>query len=181
MHKHVDDLNSKPFPSTRVNTLHLRQEAHRFSEEYSLEARLRYDSGRKYSIQLQASDFEDRLVPEVLVNQVKKGRHLECLTMQLKKLNQRITDSVTEVVMLSDKVIQDLIDSIRTQLQPFYRVCDSIALLDMIVSFAQASSTYDWVRPEISNTLALKAARHPIMMKVFPPSSTSTPLLKTNR
>ncbi|KAL2883202.1 MutS protein msh4 [Colletotrichum sp. CLE4] len=87
--------------------------------------------------------------------------------MHLKKLNQRITDSVAEVVMLSDKVIQDLIDNIRTQMQPLYRVCDSIALLDMIASFAQASSTYDWRRPEISDTLALKAARHPIMDKTM--------------
>ncbi|GKT89176.1 DNA mismatch repair protein [Colletotrichum tofieldiae] len=123
--------------------------------------------GRKYWIRLRAVDFEDRQVPPVLVNQTRKGRYIECLTMQLKKLNQRIADSVAEVVMLSDKVIQDLIDSIRTQLQPLYRVCDSIALLDMIASFAQASSTHDWKRPEISDTLALKAARHPILDKTL--------------
>ncbi|GKT72976.1 DNA mismatch repair protein [Colletotrichum tofieldiae] len=142
-------------------------DAHQLLEQYSIEADLRYDMGRKYWIRLRAVDFEDRQVPPVLVNQTRKGRYIECLTMQLKKLNQRIADSVAEVVMLSDKVIQDLIDSIRTQLQPLYRVCDSIALLDMIASFAQASSTHDWKRPEISDTLALKAARHPILDKTL--------------
>ncbi|KAL0767334.1 hypothetical protein CaCOL14_010184 [Colletotrichum acutatum] len=145
VHKHVEELN----------------------REHRIEAILRFDNGRKYSLRMRAVDFEDRAVPAVLVNQTMKGRYIECLTMHLKKLNQRITDSVAEVVMLSDKVIQDLIDSIRTQLQPLYRVCDSIALLDMIASFAQASSTYDWRRPEISDTLALKAARHPIMDKTL--------------
>ncbi|KAJ0332418.1 hypothetical protein COL5a_002132 [Colletotrichum fioriniae] len=145
VHKHVEELN----------------------REYGIEAILRFDNGRKYSLRMRAVDFEDRAVPAVLVNQTMKGRYIECLTMHLKKLNQRITDSVAEVVMLSDKVIQDLIDSIRTQLQPLYRVCDSIALLDMIASFAHTSSTYDWRRPEISETLALKAARHPIMDKTL--------------
>ncbi|OHE98466.1 MutS domain V [Colletotrichum orchidophilum] len=145
VHKHVEELN----------------------REHSIDASLRFDNGRKYSLRMRAVDFEDRAVPAVLVNQTMKGRHIECLTMHLKKLNQRIADSVAEVVMLSDKVIQDLIDSIRTQLQPLYRVCDSIALLDMITSFAQASSTYDWTRPGISDTLALKAARHPIMDKTL--------------
>ncbi|KAK1468033.1 MutS domain V [Colletotrichum cuscutae] len=145
VHKHVEELN----------------------REHSIEAILRFDNGRKYSLRMRAVDFEDRAIPAVFVNRTMRGRYIECLTMHLKKLNQRITDSVAEVVMLSDKVIQDLIDSIRTQLQPLYRVCDSIALLDMIASFAQASSTFDWRRPEISDTLALKAARHPIMDKTL--------------
>ncbi|OLN90322.1 MutS-like protein 4, partial [Colletotrichum chlorophyti] len=141
--KHVEDLNA----------------------QYSLGASLHYDVARKYWLRVRAVDFEDRQIPPVLVNQTRKGHYIECLTMRLKKLNQRITDSVAEVVMRSDKVIQDLIDSIRTRLQPLYRVCDSIALLDMISSFAQVASTYDWRRPEISDALALKAARHPIVDK----------------
>ncbi|KAK6213468.1 DNA mismatch repair protein [Colletotrichum tabaci] len=149
----------------KENTNDVHSHVEELSKEYGIEADLRYDTSRKYWIRLRAVDFEDRQIPPVLVNQTRKGPHIECLTMRLKKLNQRITDSVAEVVMLSDKVIQDLIDSVRTQLQPLYRVCDSIALLDMIASFAHASSIHDWKRPEISETLALKSARHPILDK----------------
>ncbi|EFQ33884.1 MutS domain V [Colletotrichum graminicola M1.001] len=146
-----------------TNDVHIHVEE--LNNEYNIEADLRYDTGRKYWVRLRAVDFEERPIPPVLVNQTRKGPYIECLTVRLKKLNQRIADSVAEVVMLSDKVIQDLIDSIRTQLQPLYRVCDSIALLDMLASFAQSSSTNDWRRPEISDTLAMKAARHPILDK----------------
>ncbi|TQN72816.1 MutS protein-like protein 4, partial [Colletotrichum shisoi] len=149
----------------KENTNDVHSHLEELSKEYGIGADLRYDTSRKYWIRLRAVDFEDRQIPSVLVNQTRKGPHIECLTMRLKKLNQRITDSVAEVVMLSDKVIQDLIDSVRTQLQPLYRVCDSIALLDMIASFAHASSVHDWKRPEISETLALKSARHPILDK----------------
>ncbi|KXH25957.1 MutS domain V [Colletotrichum nymphaeae SA-01] len=133
VHKHVEELNR-----IELNFLHhLLLILTKIAGEHSIEAILRFDNGRKYSLRMRAVDFEDRAIPAVLVNKTMKGRYIECLTMHLKKLNQRITDSVAEVVMLSDKVIQDLIDSIRSQLQPLYRVCDSIALLDMIASFAQ--------------------------------------------
>ncbi|KDN62716.1 putative MutS domain V [Colletotrichum sublineola] len=149
----------------KENTNDVHSHVEELNNEYDIEANLRYDTARKYWIRVRAVDFEERQIPPVLVNQTRKGPYIECLTVRLKKLNQRIVDSVAEVVMLSDKVIQDLIDSIRTQLQPIYRVCDSIALLDMLASFAQASATHDWKRPEISDTLALKAARHPILDK----------------
>ncbi|KAK2014540.1 muts domain V [Colletotrichum eremochloae] len=149
----------------KENTNDVHSHVEELNNEYDIEADLRYDTARKYWVRVRAVDFEERQIPPVLVNQTRKGPYIECLTVRLKKLNQRIVDSVAEVVMLSDKVIQDLIDSIRTQLQPLYRVCDSIALLDMLASFAQASSTHDWKRPEISDTLALKAARHPILDK----------------
>ncbi|KAK2049085.1 muts domain V [Colletotrichum somersetense] len=151
----------------KENTNDVHSHVEELNDEYNIQADLRYDTGRKYWVRLRAADFEERPIPPVLVNQTRKGPYIECLTIRLKKLNQRIADSVAEVVMLSDKVIQDLIDSIRTQLQPLYRVCDSITLLDMLASFAQSSSTNDWKRPEISDTLALKAARHPILDKTL--------------
>lgn len=114
-------------------------------------------------------NFEDRPIPDILVNRVVKRGNLECMTIRLKQLNQRISDSVAEIAMQCDKVIEDLIDNIRTQIAVLYRICESVALLDMLASFAHVSSTYDWVRPEISDTLALKAARHPILDRVcFP-------------
>jgi DNA mismatch repair protein MSH4 len=68
--------------------------------------------------------------------------------------------------MLSDKVIQELLDVIRTYVPELFRVCEAIALLDMVASFAQSATTRDYVRPEIGDTLALKSARHPICERV---------------
>ncbi|KAJ0384098.1 hypothetical protein COL922a_009110 [Colletotrichum nupharicola] len=122
-----------------------------------------YDPKRGYSLRMREVNFEDRPVPDILVNRVVKRGNLECMTIRLKQLNQRISDSVAEIAMQCDKVIEDLIDNIRTQIAVLYRICESVALLDMLASFAHVSSTYDWVRPEVSDTLALKAARHPIL------------------
>ncbi|KAI8297581.1 MutS protein-like protein 4 [Colletotrichum sp. SAR11_240] len=141
VHKHVDQVNG----------------------ELDLDAILQYDPKRGYSLRMREVNFEDRPIPDILVNRVVKRGNLECMTIRLKQLNQRISDSVAEIAMQCDKVIEDLIDNIRTQIAVLYRICESVALLDMLASFAHVSSTYDWVRPEVSDTLALKAARHPIL------------------
>ncbi|KAI8257680.1 MutS protein-like protein 4 [Colletotrichum sp. SAR 10_98] len=141
VHKHVDQVNG----------------------ELDLDAKLQYDPKRGYSLRMREVNFEDRPIPDILVNQVLKRGNLECMTIRLKQLNQRISDSVAEIAMQCDKVIEDLIDNIRTQIAVLYRICESVALLDMLASFAHVSSTYDWVRPEVSDALAIKAARHPIL------------------
>ncbi|TRX97641.1 hypothetical protein FHL15_001396 [Xylaria flabelliformis] len=76
--------------------------------------------------------------------------------------------SHNEAVMLSDNVIQQLLDCIRKYVPDLFRVCEGIALLDMVASFAQSATTRDYVRPEVSDTLALKSARHPICERVNP-------------
>ncbi|KAF6823373.1 DNA mismatch repair protein msh4 [Colletotrichum plurivorum] len=135
--------------------------------ELGIEASLQFKPKRQYYLAVREVEYEDRPIPDILVNRVTKRGKIECTTIRLKQLNQRISDSSAEVVMLSDKVVQDLIDSIRTQIAPLYRISESIALLDMIASFAHVASMYNWVRPDITETLALRAARHPILDKIL--------------
>ena len=86
--------------------------------------------------------------------------------MDLVKLNQKIIDSHHEVVNMSDRSIQELIDEIRGEMAILFQVCESIAMLDMLASFAQLVTTQDYVRPELTDTLAIKAGRHPIREKI---------------
>src|SRR5690606_23869679 len=88
---------------------------------------------------------------------------IECQTLTLRKLNQRVSDSATEAILQSDKVIQELLDSIRVQVPHLFRVCESVGLLDMLASFAQVAILKGYARPEITGTLALKSARHPLL------------------
>ncbi|RYP52255.1 hypothetical protein DL768_002574 [Monosporascus sp. mg162] len=140
----------------------------RNQREYEIAAEVRFDSLRQFWLRLRRSDFEDRALPDLLINVVQKGVWIECQTLILVQLNNRVTDSHNEAVMLSDKVIQELVDGIRAHVPNLFRVCESIALLDMIVSFGQLVTTRDYVRPEIGTTLALKAARHPICERLHP-------------
>ncbi|KAK7397738.1 MutS protein msh4 [Neonectria punicea] len=143
IHKHIDELN----------------------EAHGLDANLRFDNGRKYWLRLRAADFEDRPLPDVLIHAVRKKDKIECQTLNLVKLNLRLSDTSNEVVIRSDAVIQALVKELRHEAPHLFRVCESVALVDMISSFGQLATTRDYVRPDISGTLALKAARHPVLDK----------------
>ncbi|SPJ82053.1 related to MSH4 - meiosis-specific protein [Fusarium torulosum] len=135
------------------------------NEVHKIEASLRYDNGRKYWLRLRAADFDDRPIPELLINVVRKKDMIECQTLDLVKLNLRLSDTSNEVVIRSDSVVQDLLKELRHDVPHLFRVCESVALIDMISSFTQLATTRDYVRPDISSTLALKAARHPVLDK----------------
>ncbi|KAI7771063.1 hypothetical protein LZL87_004850 [Fusarium oxysporum] len=145
IHKHIDVLN----------------------DVHGLDANLRYDNGRKYWLRLRAADFDDRPLPDLLINAVRKKDKIECQTLDLVKLNLRLSDTSNEVVIRSDKVVQDLLKELRSDVPHLFRVCESVALVDMISSFAQLATTRDYVKPDLSTTLALKAARHPVLDKTM--------------
>ena len=94
------------------------------------------------------------------------------------KMNQKIKDAHNEVISLSDKSVQELIDAVRTKIHPLFKISESFALLDMLSGMAQLVTTQDYVKPDLtSSTLALKSSRHPILDKLFPSHCTITKLI----
>lgn len=75
-------------------------------------------------------------------------------------------DSHIEVLQLSDRAVQDLIDDVREEIEPLFKASEAIAILDMLSSFAQLATTQDYCRPEITKALAVKGGRHPIREKI---------------
>ena len=131
-------------------------------EEHGLALEMKYDPARQYFIRIAPSELEERDLPSVFINVFKRKKRVECQTLDLLKWNQKIVDSHHEVLSLSDRSIQELIDNVREDIAPLFKISEGIALLDMIASFAQLVTTQDYCRPEISSTLAIKAGRHPI-------------------
>ncbi|KHN94077.1 DNA mismatch repair protein MutS, C-terminal domain protein [Metarhizium album ARSEF 1941] len=128
---------------------------------------LKFDHGRKYWLHVKSGHLNQEALPRIFINVLKKKDHIECQTLPLVKLNLRLSETSNEIVMRSDKVIQKLIEDLRESAPQLFRVCESVALVDMIASFAHLATIRDYVRPEILGTLALKAARHPILDRVM--------------
>ena len=141
------------------------QHVSEINEQFGVRTETRYDNARKYYLRVNESTLEGRVMPDVLINCYRKKGYIECQTLDLVKLNQRIEDSHQEVVLMSDKTIEQLIENIRCETPALFRVSDGVAMLDMLASFAQLVTTSDYVRPEITRCLAIKAGRHPIHEK----------------
>ncbi|KAK5624694.1 hypothetical protein RRF57_000410 [Xylaria bambusicola] len=148
VYRHIDEINK--------------------AEEHELAVEVKFDNRRKFWLRLEQDEFEDRQLPDVFINKIVRNRWIECQTLILVQLNNRITDSYNEAVMLSEEIIQQVLDNIREHVPELFRVCEGIALLDMVASFAQSATTRDYTRPELSETLALKNARNPICERLNP-------------
>lgn len=136
------------------------------AEEHNLPLETKFDNPRQFYLRLQATDLEQRDLPAIFINAFRKKDNIECQTLDLVKRNQKISDAHTEVILMSDKTVQALIADLRQHMGSLFRICEGIAMLDMLASFAHLVTTQDYVRPQLSDTLAIRAGRHPIREKI---------------
>ncbi|RDW70717.1 MutS family protein MSH4 [Aspergillus mulundensis] len=135
-----------------------------YPETHDLGLDLKYDPARQYYISLPATEM--RALPNVFINVYRKKNRIECQTLDLVKLNQKITDAHNEVISLSDKTIQELIQNVCEEISILFKVSEAISMLDMLAAFAQLATSNDYIRPELTDTLAIKSGRHPIKEKI---------------
>lgn len=136
------------------------------AQRHELSLELKYDTSRQYYIRIPASELEGRDLPNEFINSFKKKNIVECQTFDLLKWNQKIVDSHHEVLQMSDRSIQILIEDVRAEIEPLFKISEAIALLDMIASFAHLVTLQDYCRPEITSALAIKSGRHPIRERI---------------
>ncbi|KZT24709.1 hypothetical protein NEOLEDRAFT_1156682 [Neolentinus lepideus HHB14362 ss-1] len=135
------------------------------SEEHSLPLILVYQE-TGFVFALKKAELEGEL-PRGFINvTMQKGKWLFS-SMELKKRNARMKDALDETLILSDKIIQDLLSEIIVDVGALYKASEAVALLDMLWSFAHASI----LRPEFTGTLAIKSGRHPVLESVQSPGS----------
>ncbi|KAG6874127.1 hypothetical protein C0995_005543 [Termitomyces sp. Mi166 len=150
------------------------------SEEHELPLTLVYqETGFVFS--LKKTDLEGELPPGFINVSVKKGKWV-FTSMDLQKMNARMKDALDETLMLSDKIVQDLVVEILADVGALYKASEAVALVDMLWSFAHSSIMHNYgyysieflsasnlfndlssVRPEFTGTLAIKSGRHPIL------------------
>ncbi|KAF9042120.1 muts domain V-domain-containing protein [Panaeolus papilionaceus] len=127
------------------------------SDEHGLPLTLVYQE-TGFVFALKKTELEGEL-PKGFINvSLKKGRWIFS-SMDLKKMNARMKDALDETLILSDKIVQELLAMIVHDIGALYQASEAVALLDMMWSFAHASI----IRPEFTGTLAIKSGRHPIL------------------
>ncbi|GAA5925273.1 MutS family protein MSH4 [Sporobolomyces koalae] len=105
---------------------------------------------------------KDREVHSHFININEKGKTVKFASLELQKRNARISESILEVLLLSDEILDEIFDEIRGNVGCLYRCAEAVALLDMLASFSDVSYQHDYVRPELTDTLAIKAGRNPL-------------------
>ncbi|CAL1697007.1 unnamed protein product [Somion occarium] len=116
-----------------------------------------------FIFQLKKSELEGNELPRGFINVVAKKGKYTFSSLDLQKRNARMKDALDETLVLSAKVINDLIQFVVANIGALYKASEAVALLDMLWSFAHTSIIRSYVRPEFTGTLAIKGGRHPVL------------------
>ncbi|KAH2062345.1 hypothetical protein KXV70_008498 [Aspergillus fumigatus] len=134
------------------------------SESHNLTLDLKFDSARQYYISVSASEV--KTLSGIFINIYRRKNRIECQTLDLVKLNQKIMDAHNEVINMSDQTIQSLINDVCSEISVLFKVSEAIAMLDMLAAFAELATCNEYIRPELTDVLAIKSGRHPIREKI---------------
>ncbi|GBC10105.1 hypothetical protein RclHR1_09340004 [Rhizophagus clarus] len=138
-----------------------------YREQYQLPIKTQFSSAAGFYLSINIDQLEDKQLPLTFINVKKKRKILTFTTLEVMKKNIKISDSLTEVYLMSDKTIEDLISEIRSGICVLYKASESIAMLDMLTSFAHQCTVSNHVRPEFTDTLAIRAGRNPMRENLY--------------
>ncbi|XP_067119866.1 mutS protein homolog 4-like [Centruroides vittatus] len=155
------------------------------SKQYKLPLICSYGAIRGFYIQLYCGGKKCLTVndlPSVFVKVVKLKNYLNFTTEDLIKLNDRIKESLNEIYLMSNIIINQLLKDLKGEISCLYKLADIVSFLDMMVSFAYCSTVFEWVMPEFTDKLIIKNGRHPILEKssIYPVIPNDTFLSKDN-
>ncbi|KAJ5676055.1 hypothetical protein N7462_008952 [Penicillium macrosclerotiorum] len=136
----------------------------KLGETCNIHLELKYDTARQYYISIPTGEPEP--LPDIFINTYRKKNRTQCQTLDLVKLNQKITDAHNEVISMSDQTVQELLRDVCVDIASLFRISEAIGMLDLLASFAQLATCHDYIRPELTATLTIKAGRHPLRERI---------------
>lgn len=131
---------------------------------------LAMNAKRGYHLAIPAKNVDLATLSEDFIQVQTAGKMVRFSTNTLTELNSRVSESLAEIWQLTDRELGSLLDIIleKSSISALHCLCDSIALLDALLSFVSYSSLSEigTVRPTLSSKgpLAIKAGYHPILV-----------------
>ncbi|EUC41537.1 hypothetical protein COCMIDRAFT_40313 [Bipolaris oryzae ATCC 44560] len=133
------------------------QHSTELSQEYDIKLDLKYENARQFYIKIALSELEDKALPPVFTNIIRRHNHIECQTVELMKRNQKARD----------EAVGDLTEQVRSHVSILFKVCEAVAMLDMIGAFAHLVTVNNYIQPQLTDTFAIQSGRHPIKEKIM--------------
>jgi len=138
-----------------------------YIEDSGIGLKIQFNLTMGYYLSTTTDQLDGGELALIFINVIKKGKTLTFTTLELVKKNAKINDSLTEVYLMSDKIVGDLSSEIRCEIGALYKASEAIAMLDMLLSFAHQCTVADYVRPDFGDTLVIKQGRHPIIERLY--------------
>nr|XP_051712312.1 mutS protein homolog 4 isoform X2 [Oryctolagus cuniculus] len=138
------------------------------AEKYNLPLRTSFSSARGFFIQMtvDCTALPNDQLPSEFIKISKVKNSYSFTSTDLIKMNERCQESLREIYHMTYMIVCKLLSEIYEHIHCLYKLSDTVSMLDMLLSFAHACTLSDYVRPEFTDTLAIKQGWHPILEKI---------------
>ena len=120
-----------------------------------------------YYIEVRHSSTE--MVPENYIRKQTLANAERYITPELKEFETKILGAQEKIVQLEYNLFTELRDILKTQISSIQNTAHEIAILDVLVSLAQAGDEYNYIRPKLldDGTIYIKDGRHPLVERIL--------------
>ncbi|XP_032356934.1 mutS protein homolog 4 [Etheostoma spectabile] len=137
-------------------------------ERYGFPMRTSFSTARGFFIQMKLEGvvLPEGKLPSEFIKVTKHKNNYGFTIADLMKMNDRCDEALREIFHMSYVVICKLLSTIHEHIHCLYKLSDAVSMLDMLLSLANTCTISDYVRPEFTDTLAIKQGRHPILERI---------------
>ena len=120
-----------------------------------------------YYIEVRHSSTE--MVPENYIRKQTLVNAERYITPELKEFETKILGAQEKIVQLEYNLFTELRDILKTKISSIQNTAHEIAILDVLVSLAQAGDEYNYIRPKLldDGTIHIKDGRHPLVERIL--------------
>ncbi|XP_040264757.1 mutS protein homolog 4 [Bufo bufo] len=136
------------------------------SEKYSLPLRTSFSNSRGFFIQMNMEGNVQQTFPTDFIKVTRVKNTYSFTSVDLIKMNERCQESLKEIYHMSYVIVCKLLSEIYEHIHCLYKLSDTVSMLDMLLSFANICTFSEYVRPEFTDTTAIKQGWHPILEKI---------------
>ncbi|KPP69973.1 mutS protein4-like [Scleropages formosus] len=131
------------------------------AEKHNLPLRTSFSSVRGFFIQvkLESVALPHGQLPVEFIKVTKHKNNYSFTTADLIKMNDHCEEALREIFHMSYVVVCQLLSTVHEHINCLYKLSDSVSMLDMLLSLANACTFTD--------TLAIKQGRHPILERIY--------------
>lgn len=120
-----------------------------------------------YYIEVRHSSTE--MVPENYIRKQTLANAERYITPELKEFETKILGAQEKIVQLEYNLFTELRDILKTKISFIQNTAHEIAILDVLVSLAQAGDEYNYICPKLldDGTIHIKDGRHPLVERIL--------------
>lgn len=137
-----------------------------WSKQIELPIDIKYQAKRGYYLSITKAALGNCSIDTIATN-FREGRNeITFTTMEILKLNNRIKESMSEILTASQKALDALFSKIREHIEVLYGLSEALAECDLICSFAEWTMSVGGTKPEFSDSLTIRNGRHPVLESI---------------